>query len=71
MIVMTDENAVTTIYDKHEQAESAVKQIEKGGFDMKRLTPDRAKSLVNSGAFLARALAHDQAETDPRQENVV
>ncbi len=35
---MTDQNAVTAIYDNHEKAESAVKQIEKGGFDMKQLS---------------------------------
>jgi hypothetical protein len=35
---MTDQNAVAAIYDNHEKAESAVKQIEKGGFDMKRLS---------------------------------
>lgn len=35
---MTNQNAVTAIYDNHEKAESAVKQLEKGGFDMKRLS---------------------------------
>jgi hypothetical protein len=35
---MADENAVTAIYDNHQNAESAVKQIEKDSFDMKRLS---------------------------------
>jgi len=38
MIIMTAQNAVTAIYDNHEKAERAVKQVEKGGFDMKRLS---------------------------------
>jgi hypothetical protein len=36
--IMTNQTAVTAIYDNHEKAESAVKQLEKGGFDMKRLS---------------------------------
>jgi hypothetical protein len=35
---VTDENAVAAIYDNHEKAETAVKELQKGGFDMKRLS---------------------------------
>lgn len=35
---MADKNVSIAIYDNHEKAETAVKQLEKGGFDMKRLS---------------------------------
>jgi hypothetical protein len=35
---MTDQNIGVATYDSHEKAETAVKQLEKGGFDMKRLS---------------------------------
>jgi hypothetical protein len=35
---MTDQNIGVATYDSHEKAEMAVKQLEKGGFDMKRLS---------------------------------
>jgi hypothetical protein len=38
IVDVTDENAVAAIYDNHEKAETAVKELQKGGFDMKRLS---------------------------------
>ena len=35
---MADENVGIGIYESHEKAETAVKQLEKSGFDMKRLS---------------------------------
>lgn len=35
---MTDTNAVVAIYDAHSAAEDAVKQLQKSGFDMKKLS---------------------------------
>ena len=35
---MTDKNAVVAIYESHEQAEEALKELEKSGFDMKALS---------------------------------
>ncbi len=34
---MKQKNAVIGIYDTHDKAEEAVKQLEKSGFDMKKL----------------------------------
>jgi hypothetical protein len=35
---MTDTNAVIAVYDNHSAAEDAVKQLQKSGFDMKKLS---------------------------------
>src|SRR5271155_2004937 len=35
---MTDTNAVVAVYDVHSAAEDAVKQLQKSGFDMKKLS---------------------------------
>ena len=35
---MTDTNAVIAVYENHSSAEDAVKQLEKSGFDMKKLS---------------------------------
>jgi hypothetical protein len=35
---MTDTNAVIAVYDKHSAAEDAVKELQKSGFDMKKLS---------------------------------
>jgi hypothetical protein len=35
---MTDTNAVITVYDNHSAAENAVKELQKSGFDMKKLS---------------------------------
>ena len=35
---MSDHNSAVAIFDQHNQAEEAVKQLEKGGFDMKTLS---------------------------------
>ena len=35
---MTDTNAVIAVYDSHSDAEQAVKQLQKTGFDMKKLS---------------------------------
>lgn len=35
---MTDTNAVIAVYDNHAKAEDAVKQLQKSGFDMKKLS---------------------------------
>ena len=35
---MKQKNAVIGIYDTHDKAEEAVKQLEKSGFDMKKLS---------------------------------
>ena len=35
---MKQKNAVVGIYDTHDKAEEAVKQLEKSGFDMKKLS---------------------------------
>src|SRR5579864_5213589 len=35
---MTDTNAVVAVYANHSSAEDAVKQLEKSGFDMKKLS---------------------------------
>ena len=35
---MTDTNAVIAIYDEHTAAEAAVKELQKSGFDMKKLS---------------------------------
>jgi hypothetical protein len=35
---MTDTNAVIAVYDNHQAAEEAVKQLQKSGFDMKKLS---------------------------------
>ena len=34
----TDPKAVIAVYNTHEEAESAVKELQKGGFDMKKLS---------------------------------
>lgn len=38
-----EKNSVIAIYDKHDQAEEAIKQLQKSGFDMKKL------SIVSKG----------------------
>src|ERR1700689_5446666 len=35
---MTDTNAVIAVYDNHSAAENAVKQLQRSGFDMKKLS---------------------------------
>src|ERR1700722_8585216 len=35
---MTDKNAVIAVYDSHSEAEGAVKELQKSGFDMKKLS---------------------------------
>jgi predicted nucleic acid-binding protein len=35
---MTDTNAVIAVYDNHSAAEGAVKELQKSGFDMKKLS---------------------------------
>jgi len=35
---MSDKNAIVTVFNTHEEAEAAVKALQKGGFDMKRLS---------------------------------
>ncbi len=35
---MTDTNAVIAVYDNHSSAEGAVKELQKSGFDMKKLS---------------------------------
>jgi uncharacterized membrane protein len=35
---MTDTNAVIAVYDSHSEAEGAVKELQKSGFDMKKLS---------------------------------
>jgi hypothetical protein len=35
---MTDTNAVIAVYDNHSAAENAVKELQKSGFDMKKLS---------------------------------
>ena len=35
---MTDTNAVIAVYDNHSAAEDAVKELQKSGFDMKKLS---------------------------------
>jgi len=35
---MTDPNAVIAVYDKHSAAEDAVRELQKSGFDMKKLS---------------------------------
>jgi uncharacterized membrane protein len=35
---MSDKNSVVAIYETHDQAESAVKELQKSGFDMKKLS---------------------------------
>ena len=35
---MTDTNAVIAVYDSHSAAEDAVKELQKSGFDMKKLS---------------------------------
>jgi len=42
---MSETNAVVAIYDSHTQAEEAVKELQKSGFDMKKL------SIVGKGYF--------------------
>ena len=35
---MTDTNAAIAVYDTHSEAENAVKELQKSGFDMKKLS---------------------------------
>lgn len=35
---MNDKKAMVALYDSHEQAEKAIKKLEKGGYDMKQLS---------------------------------
>lgn len=35
---MTDTNAVVAVYDSHTAAEDAVKELQKSGFEMKKLS---------------------------------
>jgi uncharacterized membrane protein len=35
---MSDKNAVVAVYDRHDQAEAAIKELQRAGFDMKRLS---------------------------------
>ncbi len=35
---MADKNAAVAIYNTHTEAEAAVKSLQKGGFDMKKLS---------------------------------
>jgi uncharacterized membrane protein len=35
---MSDKNTVVAIYESHDQAEDAVRELQKGGFDMKKLS---------------------------------
>jgi hypothetical protein len=35
---MTDPNAVIAVYDNHSAAEDAVRELQKAGFDMKKLS---------------------------------
>src|SRR5215472_6241275 len=35
---MTDKNSVIAIYEGHDQAERAIKELQKSGFDMKKLS---------------------------------
>ena len=35
---MTDTNATIAVYDTHSAAENAVKELQKSGFDMKKLS---------------------------------
>jgi len=36
--VISDPKAVVAVYDTHEEAETAVKELQRGGFDMKKLS---------------------------------
>jgi uncharacterized membrane protein len=38
MTMMSDHNVVVAVYDAHEQAEQAVKELQNSGFDMKKLS---------------------------------
>jgi hypothetical protein len=54
---MTDTNAVVAVYDNHSAAEDAVKELQKSGFDMKKLsvvgkdyhTDERVVGYYNAG----------------------
>ncbi len=54
---MTDTNAVIAIYENHSEAENAVKELQKSGFDMKKLsvvgkdvhTDERVVGYYNAG----------------------
>ncbi|MGD9819437.1 MAG: general stress protein, partial [Desulfomonilaceae bacterium] len=35
---MSDKNSVVGVYETHEQAENAIKELQKSGFDMKKLS---------------------------------
>jgi hypothetical protein len=35
---MTDTNAAIAVYDNHSEAEDAVKELQKSGFDIKKLS---------------------------------
>ncbi len=54
---MTDTNAVVAVYEKHSAAEGAIKELQKSGFDMKKLsvvgkdyhTDEHAVGYYNTG----------------------
>jgi len=54
---MTTENAIVAVYDTHIQAEEAIQQLQRGGFDMKKLsivgrnyhTEEHAVGYYNTG----------------------
>ena len=35
---MSDKNAAVAVYDRHDQAEAAIKELQRAGFDMKKLS---------------------------------
>ncbi len=35
---MSDKSTAVAVYDRHDQAEAAIKELQRAGFDMKRLS---------------------------------
>ena len=58
---MSNNNSVVAIYDSHEKAERAIRELEKDGFDMKKLsivgkdyhTEERVVGYYNTGDRMA------------------
>src|SRR3974390_1328372 len=54
---MSDRNSIVTVYNSHVEAEQAVRELQKGGFDMKKLsimgrdyhTEERVVGYYNTG----------------------
>jgi len=57
MLEPTEKNAAIAVYDSHSEAEEAIKELERGGFDMKKLsivgkdyhTEEHAVGFYNTG----------------------